>query len=143
VVFGRHAGAGAGVKIGARKIHELCDRVREAQGASFDIRRFHDHLLDFGSMPMGVLKLLATTRPLASDVAGRFPLDRSKQFAPHRCQLLSRLPDRRHPNVGFAGAPRNVKVMPVAANDDVTNDVRCVELRTSNFELAETDGKTH
>jgi uncharacterized protein (DUF885 family) len=43
-------------KIGARKIHELRDRVQQAQGASFDIRRFHDYLLDYGSMPLGVLE---------------------------------------------------------------------------------------
>jgi uncharacterized protein (DUF885 family) len=43
-------------KIGARKIHELRDRVQHAQGASFDIRRFHDYLLDYGSMPLGVLE---------------------------------------------------------------------------------------
>lgn len=42
-------------KLGARQIHELRRRVQAAQGASFDIRRFHAHLLDHGSMPLGVL----------------------------------------------------------------------------------------
>ncbi|HYN09093.1 MAG TPA: DUF885 domain-containing protein [Vicinamibacterales bacterium] len=43
-------------KLGAMKIHELRRQVRQTQGASFDIRRFHDHLLDHGSMPLGVLE---------------------------------------------------------------------------------------
>ena len=43
-------------KMGARQIHELRRRVQAAQGASFDIRRFHAHLLDHGSMPLGTLE---------------------------------------------------------------------------------------
>ncbi len=42
-------------KLGARKIHELRRQVETAQGATFDIRRFHAYLLDHGSMPLGVL----------------------------------------------------------------------------------------
>jgi uncharacterized protein (DUF885 family) len=42
-------------KLGARQIHELRRRVQAAQGAAFDVRRFHAHLLDHGSMPLGVL----------------------------------------------------------------------------------------
>jgi uncharacterized protein (DUF885 family) len=42
-------------KMGARKIHELVDRTRAAQGEAFDIRKFHAYLLDYGSMPLGVL----------------------------------------------------------------------------------------
>jgi uncharacterized protein (DUF885 family) len=42
-------------KLGARQIHELRRRVQAAQGPAFDIRRFHAHLLDHGSMPLGVL----------------------------------------------------------------------------------------
>ncbi len=42
-------------KLGARQIHELRRRVRAAQGSAFDIKRFHAHLLDHGSMPLGVL----------------------------------------------------------------------------------------
>jgi uncharacterized protein (DUF885 family) len=42
-------------KLGARQIHELRRRVQAAQGGAFDIRRFHRHLLDYGSMPLGVL----------------------------------------------------------------------------------------
>jgi uncharacterized protein (DUF885 family) len=43
-------------KLGSMKIHQLRDRVRETEGAGFDIRRFHDYLLDYGSMPLGVLE---------------------------------------------------------------------------------------
>jgi uncharacterized protein (DUF885 family) len=42
-------------KLGSRQIHELRRRVQAAQGSAFDIRRFHAHLLDHGSMPLGVL----------------------------------------------------------------------------------------
>jgi uncharacterized protein (DUF885 family) len=43
-------------KLGARQIHELRRKVQAAQGAAFDLRRFHAHLLDHGSMPLGVLE---------------------------------------------------------------------------------------
>jgi uncharacterized protein (DUF885 family) len=43
-------------KLGARTIHELRRQVEAAQGANFDIRRFHAYLLDHGSMPLGVLE---------------------------------------------------------------------------------------
>ncbi len=42
-------------KLGARQIHELRRRAQAAQGSGFDIRRFHAHLLEHGSMPLGVL----------------------------------------------------------------------------------------
>jgi uncharacterized protein (DUF885 family) len=42
-------------KLGAREIHQLVDGVRAAQGGAFDIRAFHAYLLDYGSMPLGVL----------------------------------------------------------------------------------------
>ena len=42
-------------KLGSRKIHELRRRTEAAQRSAFDIRRFHAHLLDHGSMPLGVL----------------------------------------------------------------------------------------
>lgn len=43
-------------KLGARQIHTLRRRVQTAQSAAFDIRRFHAHLLEHGSMPLGVLE---------------------------------------------------------------------------------------
>jgi uncharacterized protein (DUF885 family) len=42
-------------KTGAMKIHELRDRTARALGAAFDLRKFHDWVLDSGSMPLGVL----------------------------------------------------------------------------------------
>jgi len=42
-------------KTGAMKIHELRDRTAKAQGSAFDLRKFHDWVLDSGSMPLGVL----------------------------------------------------------------------------------------
>jgi uncharacterized protein (DUF885 family) len=42
-------------KLGSREIHQLRDKVREAQGADFDIRKFHAYLLSFGSMPLATL----------------------------------------------------------------------------------------
>lgn len=42
-------------KIGSREIHQLRDRVKQAQGPAFDIRKFHAYLLDYGSMPLGTL----------------------------------------------------------------------------------------
>jgi len=42
-------------KLGSRAIHEERRKVEAAQGAAFDIRMFHAHLLDYGSMPLGVL----------------------------------------------------------------------------------------
>jgi uncharacterized protein (DUF885 family) len=44
-------------KLGALKIHELRDRTQQALGDRFDIRRFHEYLLDAGSMPLGVLEV--------------------------------------------------------------------------------------
>ena len=31
------------------------DKVKQAQGAAFDIRKFHAYLLEYGSMPLGTL----------------------------------------------------------------------------------------
>jgi uncharacterized protein (DUF885 family) len=42
-------------KLGSRAIHEARDKVKQAQGSSFDMKRFHAYLLDYGSMPLGVL----------------------------------------------------------------------------------------
>lgn len=41
-------------KMGALAIKDARDRVSKAQGASFDIRKFHDYLLDAGEMPLGM-----------------------------------------------------------------------------------------
>ena len=43
-------------KLGALKIHELRRKASADMGAAFDIRRFHDHVLDAGAMPLTVLE---------------------------------------------------------------------------------------
>lgn len=43
-------------KLGALKIHELRKKAAAERGAAFDIRRFHDHILDAGPMPLTVLE---------------------------------------------------------------------------------------
>jgi uncharacterized protein (DUF885 family) len=43
-------------KIGQLKILELRDRSKKAQGDKFDIRAFHDRVLDSGALPLDVLE---------------------------------------------------------------------------------------
>jgi uncharacterized protein (DUF885 family) len=42
-------------KIGQLKILELRARAQQALGPKFDIRAFHDEILDSGAMPMDIL----------------------------------------------------------------------------------------
>jgi uncharacterized protein (DUF885 family) len=42
-------------KIGQLKILELRDRARKALGDKFDIRAFHDQVIDSGALPLDVL----------------------------------------------------------------------------------------
>ena len=42
-------------KIGQLKILELCDRAKKALGDKFDIRAFHDQVIDSGALPLDVL----------------------------------------------------------------------------------------
>ncbi len=42
-------------KIGQLKILELRDRAQKALGAKFDIRAFHDQVIDSGALPLDVL----------------------------------------------------------------------------------------
>ncbi len=42
-------------KVGQLKILELRERARKAMGAKFDIRAFHDEVLDSGALPLDVL----------------------------------------------------------------------------------------
>jgi uncharacterized protein (DUF885 family) len=43
-------------KIGQLKILELRDRAQKALGAKFDIRAFHDQVIDAGALPLDVLE---------------------------------------------------------------------------------------
>ena len=43
-------------KVGQLKILELRDRAKQALGAKFDIRAFHDQVLDAGALPLDVLE---------------------------------------------------------------------------------------
>jgi len=45
-----------GYKMGQLKILELRDRAKTALGAKFDIKAFHDEVLDTGALPMDVLE---------------------------------------------------------------------------------------
>ena len=70
---GEAAGAAAspGYKIqylvGKWQIEQLLGRVRDREGASFSLRRFHDHLLSYGSIPLSIIQrlMLGEERPPA------------------------------------------------------------------------------
>jgi uncharacterized protein (DUF885 family) len=45
-----------GYKMGQLKILELRDKAKTALGPKFDIKAFHDQVLDAGALPMDVLE---------------------------------------------------------------------------------------
>jgi uncharacterized protein (DUF885 family) len=59
--------------IGKLKIDELRERAKTKLGAKFDIRRFHNMLLDQGALPLGVLERLADEWIAAQAVATSTP----------------------------------------------------------------------
>jgi len=42
-------------KLGQLKIRELRDRAQQKLGTKFDIRKFHDEMLDGGTLPLDLL----------------------------------------------------------------------------------------
>lgn len=42
--------------VGARQMHELREYATKELGAKFDVRRFHDEILKYGPLPLGVLE---------------------------------------------------------------------------------------
>ena len=66
---GEAAGAAAspGYKIqylvGKWQIERILGRVRDREGAEFSLRRFHDRLLSYGSIPLSVVEKLMLTEP--------------------------------------------------------------------------------
>jgi uncharacterized protein (DUF885 family) len=60
-------------KVGQLKILELRERAKKALGAKFDVRKFHDTVLDAGALPLDVLETRVDAW-IASEKAGRGPL---------------------------------------------------------------------
>lgn len=52
-----YTGQATAYMIGILKLIELRELMRDAQGAEFDIKRFHDLVLDNGAMPLSLLEI--------------------------------------------------------------------------------------
>ncbi len=57
-------------KLGQLKIRELRDRAQKELGPKFDIRTFHDEILDGGALPLDILDA-RTNRWIAAQKSGR------------------------------------------------------------------------
>ena len=57
-------------KLGQLKIRELRDRAQKELGPSFDVRKFHDEIIDGGALPLDVLDA-RTSRWIAGQKAGK------------------------------------------------------------------------
>src|SRR5215467_12657118 len=62
-------GQACSYKIGQLKFRELRDRAQRELGANFDLKKFHDEMLNGGSMPLDLLDV-RTTRWIAAQKAG-------------------------------------------------------------------------
>ena len=58
-------------KIGQLKILELRDRAKKELGAKFDIRAFHDQVIDTGALPLDVLDERVTAWIATQKAAGK------------------------------------------------------------------------
>jgi len=58
-------------KVGQLKILELRDRAKKTLGAKFDIRAFHDEVLDSGALPLDVLEARIDAWIAAQKAAGQ------------------------------------------------------------------------
>jgi len=57
-----------GYKLGQLKIRELRERARKELGPKFDIRKFHDEILDGGTLPLDLLET-RTNKWIAQEAA--------------------------------------------------------------------------
>jgi uncharacterized protein (DUF885 family) len=53
-------GQACSYKLGQLKIRELRERAKQQLGANFDIKKFHDEILDGGALPLDVLDARVT-----------------------------------------------------------------------------------
>ena len=44
--------------LGTRGVHRLRAEMRAREGAAFSLRRFHDRLLSYGAIPVGLIAQL-------------------------------------------------------------------------------------
>ena len=107
-------------KIGQLKILELRERAKKALGDKFDLRAFHDQVLDSGALPLDVLSdridaWIAAQKSAASEIShapGKLAAHERfffgvlhgvsfcKNYPTKRCDLSSYRPANRHERLG-------------------------------------------